>query len=177
MFIVSVLSPSDRNDGGPPHALKWTSIFLCPVTGEVFCSGRCGEESSFQVQREATEVVVWYTKKTSAEHAAAARAVDCSRLRDGKWCERLSHDEPYREPVLAIPNFVPLKHRNDMEHRQAEILRQRQQDVIDVDQQARNMESMKLSTASLAGGSPSSESQPNQQQNDRALHDNLFQGM
>jgi hypothetical protein len=52
------------NDGGMPHLQKFTCIFCCPLTGEVFASGRYGDPLLFDVQPdEATASdVVWYSK-------------------------------------------------------------------------------------------------------------------
>lgn len=53
------------NDGGRSHELKFTCVFVCPLTGEVFPSGRYGNNSDMFVVRadEATGAdVVWYSK-------------------------------------------------------------------------------------------------------------------
>ena len=52
------------------HQLKWTSVFVCPKTAELFLSGRYPGALS-----EQTNGLWWYTKKTQAEHAAAARVL------------------------------------------------------------------------------------------------------
>jgi hypothetical protein len=75
------------NDQGPPHELKWTGIFVCPLTGEVFCSGRFGDARYYSVtinDDDNGSFVVWYTKKTLAEHGAAARCHDCLVWRDAQ---------------------------------------------------------------------------------------------
>mmetsp|Transcript_17499 Transcript_17499/g.24599 ORF Transcript_17499/g.24599 Transcript_17499/m.24599 type:complete len:518 (+) Transcript_17499:437-1990(+) len=75
-------------DGEMPHIAKFTSIFLCPLTGEAWCSGRHGDNSQdpdfYQIRHDtrANVDVVWYKKKMWAEHAAAARALDCILLRE-----------------------------------------------------------------------------------------------
>jgi ribonuclease D len=63
---------------GGRSALKWTSVFKCPLTGEGFLSGRYGS-AQHSVGKGG---FVWYSKKTWAEQAAAARCVDCLTFRD-----------------------------------------------------------------------------------------------
>jgi hypothetical protein len=75
------------HNSGPPHLLKFTSIFCCPLTGECFASGRYGDAALYQhTSATATEGgsinVIWYNKKTLAEHGAAARAFDCIAHRE-----------------------------------------------------------------------------------------------
>jgi len=92
-----------------PHVLKFTSVFVCPVTGEKFCSGRYGDERyySTQAEEEGGLTVVWYSKKILAEHGAAARALDCLTLREnnGKVDPSffLCQETPYMTPVEAPP--------------------------------------------------------------------------
>lgn len=74
------------NNGGPPHDLKWSSVFIDPCTGEAFWSG-CYGDANFYKKTETqgvggAAVVVWYNKKTLAEHGAAATAFDCLSYRD-----------------------------------------------------------------------------------------------
>mmetsp|Transcript_10769 Transcript_10769/g.13616 ORF Transcript_10769/g.13616 Transcript_10769/m.13616 type:complete len:299 (+) Transcript_10769:59-955(+) len=132
------------NDNGKAHEMYWTSIFKCPVTGELFGSGQFGDDrSSYQIRRElingvANEnddgkvdgknevedvkdveeelegeqkvdecnsgvgkkvAIVWHRKKKDAEHAAAARALDCLSFRDGggvsSMCYGLCREDPY----------------------------------------------------------------------------------
>jgi len=67
------------NDDGQHHILKWTSIFVCPITGELFRSGRYHGAA---VTNDDVQSIVWYPKKIQAEHGAAARAFDCLNYRD-----------------------------------------------------------------------------------------------
>jgi len=77
----------------PSHRYpRFTSIFICPTTREVFLAGRYG--SSYQQDGS----IIWYNKKSLAEHACAARAYDCYMLRDGDGNSRqlkLGIDPPY----------------------------------------------------------------------------------
>lgn len=112
------------NDNGKAHEMHWTSIFKCPVTGELFGSGKFGDDkSSYKVRRERKNgdgdivedgqekvsefggcagkkvAIVWHRKKKDAEHAAAARALDCLSFRDGggvlSMCYGLCEEDPY----------------------------------------------------------------------------------
>ncbi|GAX20382.1 hypothetical protein FisN_9Hh095 [Fistulifera solaris] len=66
------------HDGGPPHALQWTSCFVCPLTGDLFLTRPFGANLDFLEK----EGLIWYKKKVSAEHGAAACAYDCLTYRD-----------------------------------------------------------------------------------------------
>lgn len=66
------------HDGGPPHALQWTSCFVCPLTGELFLTRPYGANREYNEENG----MIWYKKKTSAEHGAAATAYDCLTYRD-----------------------------------------------------------------------------------------------
>jgi hypothetical protein len=52
------------NDGGMPHQLKFTCIFVCPLTGELFASARYGDPDAYHVRRDSHTGadVVWYSK-------------------------------------------------------------------------------------------------------------------
>ena len=55
---------------GPVHAPRWTSTFTCPKTGLEFLTRPYG------ANRECVEIdnLIWYTRKSWAEHGAAANA-------------------------------------------------------------------------------------------------------
>ena len=57
----------------------FTSVFVCPETGECFLSGDL-LQGDFVQDREGMK---WYKKKATAEFAAAGRAEDCLRFRSG----------------------------------------------------------------------------------------------
>jgi hypothetical protein len=119
--------PITKNDyftwhnGGPDHDRRFTCIFLCPVTGEWFPSGRYGKANTYQVMRDSRTgaVVVWHAKKADAEHAAAARACDCLCFRHGRDI-RLAKDNPYptNVPFGGMP-IVPPDIEWQMEQRDA----------------------------------------------------------
>jgi len=87
------------DDNGPDHKKRFTSIFKCPVTNELFSCGRYGTRNDYEVKKESLspddiqeeddddmEVmrnvsIIWYRKKAYAERAAAARAYDCFAFR------------------------------------------------------------------------------------------------
>jgi hypothetical protein len=116
--------------------MKFTSIFCCPLTGECFASGRYGDAALYQHTSAAATNggsmhVIWYSKKTLAEHGAAARAFDCIAHREcagenageGMIPESLGADVPYayaQSPPFAstVPDNI----------RQA--IRQAQQDIL-----------------------------------------------
>ena len=55
------------HDGGMPHKLRFTCVFVCPLTGECFASGRYGTDPNlYQVQEDATNggsaAIVWYSE-------------------------------------------------------------------------------------------------------------------
>jgi hypothetical protein len=90
------------DDNGAPHLRKHTCVFVCPETYERFPAGRHGEELSnknsknpitFTVVEE--DGIVWFTRKTEAEHGAAARRYDCYH---------------YRKFLALNPQAVPQKH-------------------------------------------------------------------
>jgi hypothetical protein len=64
------------HDGGMPHKLRFTCVFVCPLTGECFASGRYGADpDAYQVEEDPSNrhanagstggaggVIVWYSK-------------------------------------------------------------------------------------------------------------------
>ena len=84
------------NNNGPPHNMRFTSVFVCPITGETFASGSYGTEKT--PQYEWKDEFCWYPTKKLAEHAAAARAYDCLSFRNvpaGQSYYYIGNDEPY----------------------------------------------------------------------------------
>lgn len=96
------------DNGKPVQSVKFTSAFVCPITKEIFLAKSYGDPSSF----EKDGGIYWYPKKNLAEHAAAARAVDCWNLREGRHDKkRLSLEIPYSvedAPELPISQFPTL---------------------------------------------------------------------
>jgi hypothetical protein len=85
------------DDGGMSHNPKYTSIFLCPITKEPFPSGTLRTDNKVVNVPGTRAQVVWYSKKSFAEHAAAARALDCFRHRqretfDDRYCAENPHE-------------------------------------------------------------------------------------
>jgi hypothetical protein len=84
--VISQENYHTWHDSGPPHLLKFTSIFCCPLTGECFASGRYGDPAFYYQHSTrstgSSAFVTWYNKKTLAEHGAAARAFDCIASRE-----------------------------------------------------------------------------------------------
>jgi hypothetical protein len=95
------------NDGGPPHNMRFTGIFCCPQSGEIFQSGRYGDDASLYQYKDG---LYWYAKKGLAEHGAAARAHDCLQYRsvpEGSLYFWVGDDIPYRtaRPMEAPPSM------------------------------------------------------------------------
>jgi hypothetical protein len=75
-----------------PGVTFFTSSFVCPITNEIFFAGPFSARG-MQItvkKKKMSEVVApdedgiyWYPNKKMAEHAAAARALDCLLMRDG----------------------------------------------------------------------------------------------
>jgi len=75
------------NNNAAPHELRFTAIFHCPLTGECFPAGAYGDSSLYNIEittnHQGKQVeVVWYTKKSLAEHGASCRVLDCMEYRD-----------------------------------------------------------------------------------------------
>jgi hypothetical protein len=93
-------------DDQPSHVRKWTALFVCPITAELFFAGRYAPECS-----TTDRSLVWFAKKATAEHAAAARAFDCFQYRnritptDPVVEERapIGLETPYFQPILELP--------------------------------------------------------------------------
>ena len=52
------------NNGGLAHQLKFTSVFVCPLTGEIFASGRYGETVEYKTSMDEGNgaEIVWYSE-------------------------------------------------------------------------------------------------------------------
>jgi hypothetical protein len=55
------------DDSGPPHRRRFTSLFVCPLTGEIFASGRFGgmdQPPTYHITKDLQSGcdVVWYSK-------------------------------------------------------------------------------------------------------------------
>jgi len=106
--------------GESDHEKYWTSIFKCPASQEKFMSGilKSKQNKTKITQEKAREgiqevTIVWYKKKKEAEHAAAARALDCLSYREGmdqrNMCYGLCKEGPYSkgECDILIPISAP----------------------------------------------------------------------
>ena len=134
-------------DSNPTHIQQWTALLVCPMTGELFLAGPC---PLFHVTRitltdpifngpgnlhHATTTMFWFTKKSFAEHGAAARAYDCLTFRDrmanaasssvDRVVGPIGMDPPYLEPIYRIPDLmvIPYEIRQNIIRQQAEIRR------------------------------------------------------
>lgn len=80
----------DSSDGD--HIPLFTSMFVCPETGECFLSGNL-QEGDLVIDREGKK---WYKKKSTAEFAAAGRAEDCFVFRSAEVDRnQFCHEVPF----------------------------------------------------------------------------------
>ncbi len=105
---------SDNTDGD--HVPKWSAIFVCPKTREAFLSGDLLDDSvkgaRFYRDRNG---VNWYGRVKQAECAAAGRAEDCFRFREGSSRQesgvryQFCQERPYSldEAITALPRHIP----------------------------------------------------------------------
>lgn len=141
--IISAENYHTWHDAGQAHMLKWTSVFVCPLTGELFRSGRyLGATATTATAAPATSSSLlwwWFVKKTAAEHGAAARAYDCLVYRDHAKSAALARgllslpvmttiglEKPYLEnqAMRALPEAgVPPDVRQRIQAQQEEIRR------------------------------------------------------
>jgi hypothetical protein len=110
--VKNIVQFSDKSGGD--HAPKWSAIFVCPKTGEVFLSGELLDDRlKGDKHRRDGEGINWYGKAKEAIHAAAGRAEDCFRFRDGSQPEtggrfQFCKENPYNfELARAASTFPP----------------------------------------------------------------------
>eukprot|EP00529_Nitzschia_sp_RCC80_P029018 CAMPEP_0113478292 /NCGR_PEP_ID=MMETSP0014_2-20120614/20676_1 /TAXON_ID=2857 /ORGANISM="Nitzschia sp." /LENGTH=337 /DNA_ID=CAMNT_0000371469 /DNA_START=51 /DNA_END=1064 /DNA_ORIENTATION=+ /assembly_acc=CAM_ASM_000159 len=100
LLNTNFISWADTSNGD--HAPYWTSLFVCPMTGEIFRSGELVNPGHKGIRHNISgfgdSAINWYGGKKNAEAAAAGRAEDCFRFRK----------------VGAVP-FASLTHRFCME--------------------------------------------------------------
>jgi hypothetical protein len=113
--IISQENYVTWHDNGPPHLMHYTSLFICPMSGEAFGSGRYGDAKHYKTDAHDPNIV-WYKRKALAEHGAAARAFDCLVFREAQAAGgatsspgstmaefRIGKDEPYLAATAAVP--------------------------------------------------------------------------
>ena len=110
------------DNGQINHKQLFTSIFVCPITKEVFLAGQWSGSSEGAVEGISVEPdkdgLCWYPRKVMAEHAVAARAWDCLLMREGGNLGdyRLGGLEPYwpsQRPTWPI-NRIPARILNSL---------------------------------------------------------------
>ena len=106
-----ILLPNDafecRDNGDAPHLLKWTCTFTCPLTANTFASGQyVGADSTrFSTSMDRDDcLTVWFYTKKEAEHAAAARALDCLNFMEKELYKGQSSVEYYNY-CLELPEI------------------------------------------------------------------------
>jgi len=90
----------------------YTSIFKDPTTNEAFLAGPWSDtagEGNMELPNK--DGLYWFRKKSKAEHAAAARALDCLQLREGGNLDSCCFGEakpywPSQQPTLPL-NEIP----------------------------------------------------------------------
>ena len=113
------------NDGGPPHLLQWTCIFVCPLSGELFLAKEWPDSGPATVDHNG---IHFLKQKTLAKHGAAALAYDCHMLRkqqeepDGPKYGCIGSSEPYLESdaIYDMPDAVPQVIRDLIQAQQGE---------------------------------------------------------
>lgn len=100
------------DNGKIHHEELFTSIFKDPITNEAFLAGpwsdTAGEGNAELPDKNG---LYWFRKKIKAEHAAAARALDCLLLRAGSYLDSCCYGEsklywPSQKPTLTL-NEIP----------------------------------------------------------------------
>jgi hypothetical protein len=83
LLNTNFISWADTSNGD--HAPYWTSVFVCPKTGEAFRSGELVNPTHkggrHLISGSPSDAINWYGGKKNAEAAAAGRAEDCFRFR------------------------------------------------------------------------------------------------
>jgi len=127
-------------DFGLAHEKYFTSIFTCPASQEKFMSGMLKSKPKkakviLEKAKEGMQVeIVWYKKKKEAEHAAAARALDCLSYREGmgkrNMCYGLCDENPYMKDTFEF--HMPISAPDEVED---EVMTQ----PIDITNKARDL--------------------------------------
>lgn len=126
--------------GRPPQDRRFTSVFICPESGELFLSGRWKTYGEIIATAAGGVDLVWFTTKKNAQHGAAARAWDCRAYRNhqqqkqeqmanGMETEELSYltaarignETPHVEPMWNLPDFVPKFVHDEVRQRQSKL--------------------------------------------------------
>jgi hypothetical protein len=84
---------------GPDHRKVWTSVLVCPMTGELFLSRPYNDDAVVYVGE--SNGVHWFVTKNDAEHAAAAWAINCYQHRE--WANTAGEDPEPPQTLGTIP--------------------------------------------------------------------------
>jgi hypothetical protein len=90
------------SDGRRPHENRFTSIFVCPRTGEMFPSGELIEDGG-----HAAHGLCWYATKQKAKEAAAGKAEDCFSLREGDGGYQFCNEQPREGTIVDLRAVLP----------------------------------------------------------------------
>jgi len=132
---------------GQDHLRQFTSIFVCPLTGECFPSGRYGDAKYYTLETDKVTgmSVIWYTRKVLAQHGAAARAFDCFSFREcpaNKDPPAVGEDAPYSANAMPLPSMTPPEIRTAIQQTQERIRKQQeeeQQSSMQVEEQEQEL--------------------------------------
>eukprot|EP00979_Chaetoceros_neogracilis_P017772 scaffold10272_cov276-Chaetoceros_neogracile.AAC.6 len=132
---------------GSPHEPYFTSVFTCPASQEKFMCGSLKSKPykpqiTLEKAKEGIQVeikIVWYKKKKEAEHAAAARALDCLSYREGMGQLNMSYglceEDPYMkdEYQVHMPCSAPDEVSDEVMTRPVEIISKTEEVSMDED--------------------------------------------
>jgi hypothetical protein len=140
--VVSQANYATWHDKGPPHKLKYTSVFCCPVTGEFYPSGRYGDPKYYTLKEDIDCVVVWYSKKAFAEHGAASRAYDCLVFRESDCDEsQIGNETPYESTGATIlHSSIPDEVGRQLKQLQQQIIEATQHSEMEVEDAVQDSE-------------------------------------
>jgi pentatricopeptide repeat protein len=85
------------------HIVLWTATFVCPITGKKYRSGTLRDESHYG-EASYLKGTPYYTRRKSAVHAAAARAIDDMMFTSTNDTNlpRLCFDDPSQPPKKFV---------------------------------------------------------------------------
>jgi hypothetical protein len=106
------------DDGRLPHLARWTCIFVCPRTGEWFLCGDLMSDGGYAAQG-----LSWYETKKKAMEAAAGKAEDCFKLREGRGRQQFCNEQPYLEGTNVDLPAVPQQYCDEIQELRSQICR------------------------------------------------------
>jgi hypothetical protein len=105
----------DERNSGVAH---FTCIFVCPKTGECFPCGDLIKDSGHHAQD-----LIWYASLKLAKKAAAGKAEDCFKLREGRGRQQFCNEQPYLEGTNVDLPAVPQQYCDEIQELRSQICR------------------------------------------------------